>query len=193
VCRNSSVIVGVSLIDLTSSDFWVVMALRVHFALKRRFSYTETHLRLVDLWWICDSIASMSVSLKSMIRRFAAFRNPRSLFMPSVDKCLAMLQELEAFCGSERLTADVLGVPVLTMRAWKKRRKMSIPARRVVWLITTLMLHRERIETGLDLLTWGWFSEPIVPSPPKAQNLPLRMMLPLECEFDPELLKGFTG
>ena len=79
----------------------------------------------------------------------------RFLFAPTVEQCLGMLAELEREIGGERRAAAVIGPSLVTLRSWKRRKRMSIPSRRLVWLVWALLLHPDRIENVDDLITWG--------------------------------------
>jgi hypothetical protein len=86
-----------------------------------------------------------------------AFRLPglRWLFAPTMDECLAMLRDLEAAYGGQRRAAEIVGVSVITLQSWKRRKTMSIPSRRLVWFIWAFLLHPERVQDEFDLVTWG--------------------------------------
>ena len=68
-----------------------------------------------------------------------------------------MVRDLESEFGGERAAAEVLGPSIITVRAWKRRRTMSVPSRRLVWLIWALTLHPEQVQSVDGLLTWGRF------------------------------------
>ena len=89
----------------------------------------------------------------------------RFMFAPKVDQCLTMLDELEAAFGGERRTAQVIGPSIITIRSWKRRRRMSVPARRIVWLTWAVTLHSEEIQTVDDLVTWGKLRREARPEP----------------------------
>ena len=76
-----------------------------------------------------------------------------------------MLDELEAAFGGERRTAQVIGPSIITIRSWKRRRRMSVPARRIVWLTWAVTLHSEEIQTVDDLVTWGKLRREARPEP----------------------------
>jgi len=105
--------------------------------------------------------------LKGFVRAcrvFASFRRVlgrfRFIFAPTVDQCLCMVEDLERKFGGERAAAEIIGPSIITVRAWKHRRKMSVPSRRLVWLIWALTLHPERIQSVEDLVTWGRLRQP---------------------------------
>ena len=79
----------------------------------------------------------------------------RFLLAPTVDQCLRMVEDLEREFGGERAAAEIIGPSVITVRAWKRRRKMSVPSRRLVWLIWALTLQPEQIQSVNDLVIWG--------------------------------------
>jgi hypothetical protein len=79
----------------------------------------------------------------------------RFVFALTADECLSRLGELEAAPGGQRAAAEVLGPSLTTMRAWKRRRRMSVPSRRLIWLVWALCLHPETIQDLTDLVTWG--------------------------------------
>ena len=93
-------------------------------------------------------------SVRRLLGRF------RFMFAPTVEQCLRMVEDLEKEFGGERAAAEVLGPSVITVRAWKRRRKMSVPSRRLVWLIWALTLHPEQIQSVVDLMTWGRLRQP---------------------------------
>ena len=103
--------------------------------------------------------------LKGLVRACRVFASVRRLlgrfrfiFAPTVDQCLRMVEDLEREFGGERVAAEIIGPSVITVRAWKRRRKMSVPSRRLVWLIWSLTLHPEQIQSVNDLVTWGRLS-----------------------------------
>ena len=78
-----------------------------------------------------------------------------------------MLRDLVAFSGSQRTAAAVLEVPGLDVHRWLAGQGFSIENRHNVWLVWTLLLHPERLQTALDLMTWGG-SGPAVQSTKRA-------------------------
>jgi hypothetical protein len=74
---------------------------------------------------------------------------------PTVEQCLAMLGELEGELGGERRAAAVVGPSVITVRSWKRRRTMSMPARRLVWMVWALLFEPNTLKTADDLVAWG--------------------------------------
>ena len=84
----------------------------------------------------------------------------RFLFAPTVAQCLRMVGDLEKGFGGERAAAEIIGPSVITVQSWKRRRTMSVPSRRLVWLIWALTLHPERIQSVDDLVTWGRLRQP---------------------------------
>jgi DNA-binding transcriptional regulator YiaG len=57
---------------------------------------------------------------------------------------------------SRATLAAVLGVSFHTVRRWEEGKKQpSGAARRLVWLISTLMGDPKRLTTGFSLLCWG--------------------------------------
>lgn len=95
-------------------------------------------------------ILARTVRREQRTRRY--FARVRFLFAPGVEKCLAMLAQLEDYFGSERRAAAVIGPSLITLRSWKRRKTMSVPSRRLVWLVWAIVLHREQIETVDDLI-----------------------------------------
>lgn len=89
---------------------------------------------------------------KSWNRRLGRMR---FLCAPRVGRCLAMLTELEAYLGDERRLAAVVGPSLVTLRSWRRRKTMSIPSRRLVWLTWAILLHPDMVQTPNDLVVWG--------------------------------------
>ena len=89
------------------------------------------------------------------IRRF--WGRFRFMFAPTVEQCLCMVEDLEREFGGERAAAEIIGPSIITVRAWKRRRRMSVPSRRLVWLVWAMVLHPEQIQSVNDLVTWGRF------------------------------------
>ena|ERR1035441_1674103 len=101
-----------------------------------------------------DRAERVFAGLRRLLGRF------RFMFAPTVEQCLRMVEDLERRFGGERAAAEIIGPSVITVRAWKRRRKMSVPSRRLVWLIWALTLHPERIQSVHDLVTWGRLRQP---------------------------------
>ena len=101
-----------------------------------------------------DRADRVLVGVRRLLGRF------RFMFAPTVEQCLRMVEDLERRFGGERAAAEIIGPSVITVRAWKRRRKMSVPSRRLVWLIWALTLHPERIQSVDDLVTWGRLRQP---------------------------------
>jgi len=81
---------------------------------------------------------------------------------PSNAEFDAMLAELGQEFGHD--LATLLGVPVLTLRGWRKGKNGPCAAsRKTVWLTWCLLLHPEKVKTIFDLATWGRF-QPTLPS-----------------------------
>src|ERR1035441_6087569 len=76
-----------------------------------------------------DRADRVLVGVRRLLGRF------RFMFAPTVEQCLRMVEDLERRFGGERAAAEIIGPSVITVRAWKRRRKMSVPSRRLVWLI----------------------------------------------------------
>ena len=82
----------------------------------------------------------------------------RFLFAPTTAECLVMIAEIEALFGGERWAAMVIGPSLITLRSWKRRGTMSVPSRRLVWLVWVLLLHPERVRNLPQLILWGGFA-----------------------------------
>ena len=103
--------------------------------------------RLVRAW-------RLFAGVRRLLGRF------RFMFAPTIEQCLHMVEDLEKEFGRERAAAEVLGPSVITVRAWKRRRKMSVPSRRLVWLILALTLHPEQLQSVPDPVAWGRLRQP---------------------------------
>jgi len=77
------------------------------------------------------------------------------MLAPSIEQCLGMFGEIENEVGGERQAAAVVGPSLITVRSWKRRKSMSVPSRRLVWLVWVLLLHPKHIRSLDDLVTWG--------------------------------------
>lgn len=76
----------------------------------------------------------------------------------SESECVDMLRDLEGKFGGERGAAQLIGVSVLTLRSWRERQSMSVPSRRVIWLIWALVSAPEQLATVWDVMMWGRFT-----------------------------------
>src|SRR5258708_4425835 len=105
---------------------------------------------------LMDSTPNPGVPPRTISRaRRRSLGGMRFRFAPNVEQCLTMLAELETGLGGERDAAHVVGPSIITVRCWKRRKRMSVPARRLVWLVWALVLHPETVQTVGDLVTWG--------------------------------------
>jgi hypothetical protein len=110
-----------------------------------------------ELEQVCRASARIRRVMHGFRRSLGRFR---FIFAPTIEQSLRMVEDLEKEFGGERAAAEVLGPSVITVRAWKRRRKMSVPSRRLVWLIWALTLHPEQVQSVDDLLTWGRLRQP---------------------------------
>lgn len=78
--------------------------------------------------------------------------------VPDSSEVAPMLRELEVVYGRRSL-GSVLGVCGMTARAWLDHGANSLPARRVVWLTWTMLLHPDKLRSGWDWVTWGRFAD----------------------------------
>lgn len=70
-----------------------------------------------------------------------------------------MLADLLAVFGGRRAVSPILGVPALTLEHWRMRkRKPSAGARRLVWLVWSLVCKPQNLATVFDLITWGRYA-----------------------------------
>ena len=69
-----------------------------------------------------------------------------------------MLRDLRGPFPACRQLADLLGIPVATLRRCEMvERDPNKSARRLVWLLWCMVLHPDRLQTCFDLVTWGRF------------------------------------
>lgn len=81
------------------------------------------------------------------------------LLQPSDEKFHSMLAELAALLGW-RGTATALGISIRTLDSWRKGKNgPSAGARKLVWLIWSLVFHPENFRSLLDVVTWGVLTE----------------------------------
>ena len=80
---------------------------------------------------------------------------------PTSNEVRAMLKNMRIELRWSRDTmAAVLGVSRAVARRWETgHRNPSGAARRLIWLLNSLMFHRGRIPTAQDLVFWGWSEE----------------------------------
>ena len=84
-------------------------------------------------------------------------RNMVFVLRPSDAEFDTMLAQLgQVFPGRD--LASVLGISILTLDGWRKRKNGPCAAsRKLVWLLWALFLHPGRVQTVFDLVTWGRF------------------------------------
>jgi hypothetical protein len=92
---------------------------------------------------------------RNFLRVNRLFGRMRFLLAPTVEQCLIMVGQLEAEFGGERRAVAFIGPSLISVRSWKRRKRMSIPSRRLVWLVWALVLHPETLQGPGDLVTWG--------------------------------------
>lgn len=74
---------------------------------------------------------------------------------PKDEEFHAMLAQLGAALGW-RATAATLGVSYLTMDSWRKRKNgPSAGARKLVWLVWSLVFQPTNMRSLFDIVTWG--------------------------------------
>jgi hypothetical protein len=72
------------------------------------------------------------------------------------------LADLLQLFGGRRAVSPILGVPALTLEHWRMgKRKPSAAARKLVWLVWTLVFKPYSITTAFDLITWGRYARVI--------------------------------
>lgn len=84
-------------------------------------------------------------------------RNLVFTLRPTNVEFYTMLAQLgQVFPGRD--LASVLGISILTLDGWRKRKNGPCAAsRKLVWLLWALILHPGRVQTVFDLVTWGRF------------------------------------
>ena len=84
---------------------------------------------------------------------------PRLAFVlqPNDEQFNSMLAELAGVMGW-RGVASVLGISIRTLDSWRKGENgPSAGARKLVWLVWTLVFHPEKLRSLFDVATWGKF------------------------------------
>lgn len=76
---------------------------------------------------------------------------------PGMEEFHAMLRELAGEFGWHH-TAALLGISVLTMDSWRRRKNgPCASSQKLVWLTWALLLHPDHLSNAFDLATWGRF------------------------------------
>ena len=66
-----------------------------------------------------------------------------------------MVTDLEKVLGDERSVAYVLGSSLIALTSWRRRGRMSMPARKLVWITWALVCSPESIQSVEHLIVWG--------------------------------------
>jgi hypothetical protein len=77
-----------------------------------------------------------------------------------------MITALTREFGSRR-AQDLVGVDAMTWNDWtRKRRPPTLAARKAVWLVWSLALHPEQVQSLWDIATYGRFhGQPMIEPP----------------------------
>src|SRR5258706_1474712 len=76
---------------------------------------------------------------------------------PKPEETRQMLLQLRTACEwPQARLAAVLGVPGATLRKWETgERRPSSAAKKLIWLLHTILVKKERIPTDLHIAAWG--------------------------------------
>ena len=105
-------------------------------------------------------VNAILASLMRQDRRKPIWQVFRFALRPEIDQCRQQILELEREIGYYE-TQAALGLPSCTIDDYKTgRRNPDSAARKLIWLVHSMILHPGRLQTVQDLMTWGRFLPP---------------------------------
>jgi hypothetical protein len=79
------------------------------------------------------------------------------LLRPTDKEFDTMLADLANMFG-KRDVATLLGISILTLQGWyAHRNRPTAAARKLIWLLWSMVFHPGKVKTLLDVCTWGRF------------------------------------